>query len=51
MDGSSWDNLMDVAGLRIILQTKQTFNTIIYLAEGKYVISNVSRPWLGNKKI
>jgi|LSQX01.1.fsa_nt_gb hypothetical protein len=51
MDGSSWDNAYDVAGLRIILTDKTDLsNTIIYLAEGKYVISNVSGPGLEIKK-
>ncbi|MBQ6821892.1 MAG: fimbrillin family protein [Bacteroidales bacterium] len=39
MDGSSWDNAYDAAGLRTILTDKSDLsNTVIYLAEGKYII-------------
>lgn len=39
MDGSSWDNAYDIAGLRTILTDKSDLsNTVIYLAEGKYII-------------
>lgn len=39
MNGSSWDHAYDVAGLRTILTDKSDLsNTVIYLAEGKYIV-------------
>lgn len=42
MDGSSWDNAMDASGLYDLLTNYQNLSRQpIYVAEGKYVVSNV----------
>ena len=51
MNGSSWDHSYDVAGLRTILTDKSDLsNTVIYLAEGKYVIGKSAGSGLEIKK-
>ncbi len=43
MDGSSWDNAMDASGLYDLLTNYQNLSRQpIYVAEGKYVVSNVA---------
>lgn len=51
MNGSSWDHAYDVAGLRTILTDKSDLsNTVVYLAEGKYVIGKSEGSGLELKK-
>lgn len=51
MNGSSWDHAYDVAGLRTILTDKSDLsNTVIYLAEGKYIIGKSEGSGLELKK-
>lgn len=51
MDGSSWDNAYDVAGLRTILTDKSDLsNAVICLMEGKYIVGRDSGSGLELKK-
>lgn len=51
MNGSSWDHAYDVSGLRTILTDKSDLsNTVIYLAEGKYVVGKSEGSGLELKK-
>ena len=51
MDGSSWDNAYDVAGLRTILTDMSDLsNAVICLMEGKYIVGRDSGSGLELKK-